>query len=293
MGVYFQQPSLWDKFKGGLTTTSQAVKDLMGFAGGNGSIPSFYQVKKGDTMGGVSSNLNVPLANLVDANNGMKALPPVGSHIATGVEAQRQFYSQGQSYAQQAASVPATSSVPAAAPVSNAGAGAWMNTGQSNAEAWMAANPGTNTANSFSPTGNYRGGGGNFPATLDFVTRQFNAYMNGTGTLPFAVSDQAMVATGQTPQSLMSVGYVKNPVTGDWVIDPKKTGQGKPDPYSEVRSVAIRHDNGRVKYITPEEAALRNRQRRKHANDKVVTPAEADNAASTPTTTLNVQIGSG
>jgi LysM repeat protein len=277
------------------------------------STAQYYQVKAGDTLGSVAKYTNKTIADIVNANHGMKTIPPVGSFInaatfvanaagppgnvvnaaytglATGMAA-------GNALSQ--AAFPELNSVSKSSygtlnQMSNPLAAVPYVTGNAQADAWIAANPGVTTGNSFSPTGNYRGGGGNFPATTDFVLRQFAAYINKTGTLPFAVSDQAMTAAGQTPQSLMSVGYVKNPMTGDWTIDPSKTGQGKSDPYSEVRSVAIRHDNGRVKWITPEEAALRNRQARKHRNDKVLTPAQADNAASVPSTTLNVQIGSG
>jgi hypothetical protein len=48
------------------------------------NIPAagFYQVAQNDTsMDTVANNLGVPLPNLIDANNGVKSLPPSGSYI--------------------------------------------------------------------------------------------------------------------------------------------------------------------------------------------------------------------
>lgn len=51
----------------------------------NAPIPSAYQVKPEDNdLSSVANSLGVPLQNLVDANDGAKTLPPIGSYMATG-----------------------------------------------------------------------------------------------------------------------------------------------------------------------------------------------------------------
>lgn len=85
-----QDPNFLQKtqnfFKNPLATIGQAVKSFVtptqSQPVGTFNVPQAYQVKATDTsLNQVAQNNNVPLQQIVEANNGMKSLPPVGSYL--------------------------------------------------------------------------------------------------------------------------------------------------------------------------------------------------------------------
>lgn len=78
-----------DFFKNPFPAIGQAIKSFVTPPSNQGNVlvqpqnvPQYYQVKPTDTsLSQVAQNNNVPLQQIVDANNGMKSLPPVGSYL--------------------------------------------------------------------------------------------------------------------------------------------------------------------------------------------------------------------
>lgn len=248
--------SVGNFFKGQIASTQPALQT------------PFYQVKPGDTLQTIGLNPQ----SFMNANNGVKTLPPPGSFIATGAQSPRA----------------SRNTIPAPTPYTSEGG---MNRNYTG-------NP-LQSNSSLSPSlssNNYRGnplGGMAAPLTDAQIAQEVKSinFLYQSNSAPSSISFQTAAARGETPQSMVQQGWTQNFVTGQWVpaaaarnnwVAPNNTtnapgGRGNRSGGS-VRNAHGSLMGGHGGHRGEEVAAA-------------VTPM--DNAGDTGSTTLGLQIGSG
>jgi hypothetical protein len=265
MGFYTppQQNNIFSSLVNNVKNMFKAPKQRAPYPGAGPQapgVPNFYQVKEDDnSLDNVANNLNIPLPQLVAANNGIKSLPPKGSYIQTQPE---QLVNQGMppSVAEGLAQKGAVSTTPTNSFVTGAGT---VNLTELNA------------------TIQQQVASGSLPQQVSFYTPILNP------------------STGQpvTDAEMQANGYAYDNLSKSWKLGTSNNGtqpgtpapQNGPDPYSEVKSVFFSKSRG---YVTPEVAALLLKKRRSKQGGGG--PAKlADNAGGGPTSVLNTQLGSG
>jgi hypothetical protein len=215
------------------------------------NLPQFYQVAQNDTsMGQVATDNGFQLPDVVNANNGVKSLPPSGSYIQLprpGFDATKQQQANSD-FAMNAYRAGEQNYTPS--PALNAGNATNASQQQMSGEKVLL----------------------NLQATIS------------SGQAPGTVPASLLTSLGATPQSMTAAGYVFNSQTGVYTLPggaatpgvPGGTGGGGGNP--NAGKVYYSKSRG---YVTYEVAKLLNKRRRRHAKEGNRLAREREAAAAT------------
>lgn len=229
----------------------------------------FYQIKPTDTsLADVSTQVGVPLPQLVAYNQNSKTIPPVGSYISLTPTGNVPSYVQA-----------GNNTYPTGSFLSGSGA-ANQNTQQTQTPGGYLTNSFTNQAGQVN--------------TAEIV----NSIMTSPtmpSSIPDAVLSQLSI-NGQpvTPQTMTQMGFTRDPNTGIWNQPGAgtQTQQATAKPWEQIVNY-----NGRL--IPAWEAQLREKRANRKARERQMAAlaasrlVEGANAGDTESTTLELRLGSG